>query len=512
MSQQVFFDPIPLHRLECFSKSDLIILFKGEQGIRKQLEKDNKRLRELNRECKQKRLGVDDDYIVLKNKFFGKSSEKQAKPEVPEKKRSSEKSGKKRVLLPSLRYPDTALIERDVELEKLPHCGCCGHEMRDTGLTENSEHLTVIPSQYMVIRQKRHKYSCGKCYGSMVTAPSPPKVKPGGGYSDEMMIDVSVSKYCDLIPIERYVRMASRLGISDIPPQSLIEQTHSLGKFIEPVYKRLKEGILSSKVLHADETTHRMLEGSKKSNWYLWGFSTPRDSYFDIRDSRSGSVASEFLLKSQCEYLVSDVFSGYAKAVREVNRDRVRQNTEKILNVYCNAHARRKFRESLSNYVEEAEFFIDFYKKIYRLNKISLARPPNRVLRVRRLMKPVFEKMKSVAMERMGCYSSRSSIGKAMSYFLRNYEELTLFVDNRELPVDNNSQERLLRSPVIGRKTWYGTHSVRGSRTAAILFSVMESCKLNGVNPREYLRHLVEDIHQGKDPYTPYEFKTSKEQ
>ena len=326
MSQQVFFDPIPLHRLECFSKSDLIILFKGEQGIRKQLEKDNKRLRELNRECKQKRLGVDDDYIVLKNKFFGKSSEKQAKPEVPEKKRSSEKSGKKRVLLPSLRYPDTALIERDVELEKLPHCGCCGHEMRDTGLTENSEHLTVIPSQYMVIRQKRHKYSCGKCYGSMVTAPSPPKVKPGGGYSDEMMIDVSVSKYCDLIPIERYVRMASRLGISDIPPQSLIEQTHSLGKFIEPVYKRLKEGILSSKVLHADETTHRMLEGSKKSNWYLWGFSTPRDSYFDIRDSRSGSVASEFLLKSQCEYLVSDVFSGYAKAVREVNRDRVRQN------------------------------------------------------------------------------------------------------------------------------------------------------------------------------------------
>ena len=95
------------------------------------------------------------------------------------------------------------------------------------------------------------------------------------------------------------------------------------------------------------------------------------------------------------------------RPLERVNRDRVRQNTEKILNVYCNAHARRKFRESLSNYVEEAEFFIDFYKKIYRLNKISLARPPNRVLRVRRLMKPVFEKMKSVAMERMGCYSSR---------------------------------------------------------------------------------------------------------
>ena len=76
--------------------------------------------------------------------------------------------------------------------------------------------------------------------------------------------------------------------------------------------------------------------------------------------------------KSQCEYLVSDVFSGYAKAVREVNRDRVRQNTEKILNVYCNAHARRKFKESLSNYGEEAEFLLlCLKKKIQRLNLLK---------------------------------------------------------------------------------------------------------------------------------------------
>ncbi len=129
------------------------------------------------------------------------------------------------------------------------------------------------------------------------------------------------------------------------------------------------------------------------------------------------------------------------------------------------------------------------------------------MLKVRRLMKPLFEKMKSRAMEKVKCYSSKSSIGKAMFYFLNNYNGLTFFVDEADLPIDNNSLERLLRNPVIGRKTWYGTHSLRGAKTAAILFSVMESCKLNTVNPRKYLKQLIEDMHQGKKLYTPSEFK-----
>jgi len=508
MNQQFFFEPISLDKLECFSKSDLIVLFRGEQNLRQQLEKEVKRLQGLNKECRQKRLNIEDQYISLKNKFFGRSSEKETRSKGVQKKSSGKNKKKTRVLLPSLRHPDIPLIERDVEFEKPPICKCCGHEMRDTGLTEDSEFLTAIPAQYMVIRQKRHKYSCGKCYSSIVTAPSPPRVRPGGGYSDEMMIDVSVSKYCDLIPIERYAKMACRLGLRDLPPQSLIEQTHYLGEFIEGVYKKLKEKILSARVLHADETPHRMLEGSKKLKWYLWGFSTKDDCYFDIKASRSGSVASDFLLKSRCKYLVSDVFSGYSRAVKQANKERRgKKKSGKILNIYCNAHSRRKFREASTHFENEAKFFIDLYQKIYRLYRISRDRPPDRVLKARRLMRPLFEKMKSRAMEKVKCYSSKSSIGKAMFYFLNNYEGLTLFVDNADLPIDNNSLERLLRNPVIGRKTWYGTHSLKGAKTAAILFSIMESCKLNTVNPREYLKQLIKDIHQGKKPYTPSEFK-----
>jgi hypothetical protein len=86
---------------------------------------------------------------------------------------------------------------------------------------------------------------------------------------------------------------------------------------------------------------------------------------------------------------------------------------------------------------------------------------------------------------------------------------LTLFLNDPEVPIDNNSQERLLRNHVVGRKTWYGTHSERRALTAAILFILVESCKLNHVNPREYFKLLVTDLHDGEPVMTPFEFKST---
>ena len=125
-------------------------------------------------------------------------------------------------------------------------------------------------------------------------------------------------------------------------------------------------------------------------------------------------------------------------------------------------------------------------------------------------MLPLFKKMKSKAIEATTDYSSKSTIGKAMSYYLKNYDEFIRFTTDKDLPIDNNSQERLLRNPVIGRKTWYGTHSERGAKTASILFSLTESCKLININPREYFKNLVQDLHAGKTHYTPSEFKGLK--
>jgi transposase len=511
VTPQELFKPVPLDKLSLLSKEELIEFYRLEQELRIRFQKENEHLRGLNDELRQKHLFLNEQYITIKNKFFGKSSEREPSQE-DRKKANRKKKNRKRVLLPSLRYPDAPLIERDIEIQDLPDCGCCGSKMEDSGMTENSEFVTVVPAQFIVVRQKRHKYRCGKCHGDVKTAPAPPRIKPGSAYSDEMMIDVALSKYCDLIPVDRYAAIAGRAGLEDLPPNSLIEQTHHVAKFVNRAYDLLREEVLCPIVLHADETPHRMLEGDKKSGWYLWGFSTQKTSYFECHDTRSGDVCSKLLNESNTQFLVSDVFSGYGKAVRETNKIRAEKGLPLILNVYCNAHARRKFKEAKPNDSDEnpAQFYVDQYKKIYRLEKIAKARPPDkpeRKLKVRKIMGSFFEAMKTRALTEIAGHSTKSAMGKALSYFLKNYCELTLFVQNIELPIDNNSQESRLRNPVVGRKTWYGTHSKRGAKTMAILFSLVESCKLNNINPREYFKRLIQDLHQGKPPYTPQQFK-----
>lgn len=180
--------------------------------------------------------------------------------------------------------------------------------------------------------------------------------------------NIAVSKFCDLIPIDRQVRIAERLGFPGLPPQSLIETTHYLAEFLAPVYERLKHETLSSRVLHTDETPHRMLEGDKTSHWYFWGFSGSKSAFFEAHPTRSGELASNLLKDARCEVLLSDVYSGYKKATRDANEYRALHGRGLIQTSYCNAHARRKFMES-DAFLERKEFFTHHYQRIYRLEQ-----------------------------------------------------------------------------------------------------------------------------------------------
>lgn len=512
VNQEYLFQPVPSHRLAQFSKEELIEFLEAQQRVNQAILRDNERLHAKAEELKQRIFVIDEQYVVLKNKFFDKSSEKEPRQDndgdggTP----SGEKKKKKKVQLPSLRYPNAPLIERDVDFQEPPSCGCCAKKMIDSGMTEDSEFLTVIPKQYIVVRQKRHKYRCGHCHGDLKTAPAPKRIVPGSSLSDEMIVDVALSKYCDLIPIGRYADMAGREGLYDLPPQSLIESTHNLADFLAGAYVKVKRQALSSKVLHGDETPHRMLEGDERSGWQLWGFSNSTAAYFEIRDTRSGDVASDLLINSKCEYLVSDVFSGYGKAVRDANEVRKARGLPLVQNVYCNAHARRNFKRAKDKFLEEAQLFVDDYKKIYHLEDLCKTKPPDEIRQLRAQMIPYFEAMKARAMDRWAAYPKKSAIARAMKYLLKNYAALTLFTRETSLPIDNNPQERLLRSPVVGRKTWYGTHSKRGALTTAILFTLVETCKLNNVNPRLYFKRLVEDLHSGLEPFAPHEFAATQ--
>lgn len=510
------------------SQQELIaMLLQGQQLLEQRdlktaaLAQENQDLKTRYDLLQEKFATVQGQYLLLKSKYFGRSSEKQNKGDVQKdtgNKKPRKPRDKPAKKLPSERYPNVPILETHIELAKKPTCNCCGSQMKDSGMTEDSEYLEVIPAEYYVMRLKRHKYRCGACHGDIQTSPSLPRIKAGSTYGDGLILDVALSKYCDLIPIERYSAIAGRQGLEDLPPQSLIETTHYLAQFVEGAYQLIKQEVLKAKVLLADETPHRMLEGDKKKNWRLWGFSDQRASYFEIRDTRSGDVASELLADSSCEYLGSDVYSGYAKAVRETNVIRAKRGLPLIRNFYCNAHSRRRFKEALAEPQDEIkaeevpkdpdiEWFITQYKKIYKLNEDAENLASDGVQEVRDKMFPLFESMKRRAEQLQEAYSEKGKMGKALSYLLNNYVGLTLFLAHPQLLIDNNPMERRLRNPVIGRKTWYGTHSKAGAKTAAILFTLVESCKLIEVNPREYFKSLVDDLHQGMPPYTPSQYK-----
>jgi transposase len=496
--QQILLDSIPCDKYDLLTREDAIELAKGyADAIRQLQEKLEAQAKEILK-SEQTHFLLADKAINITNRLFGKSSEKSGKKSS---KNRSDKDPRKRVLLPSERYPNVDIIEKRVELDKLPACPCCSKEMKDSGLTEDSEYLTVIPRRFYVVQQKRVKYRCSSCQDGLVTAPTIPRIKSGSSYSDEMVVDVALSKYCDLIPVERYAQMAERSGVTGLPANSLIEGTHNLAAFLAPVYKRIKDEMMSSRILHADETPHRMMEGDEKSNWYLWGFSTNSASYFEAHDTRSGQVAADIIKDSSCEYLVSDVFSGYGKAVKDSNAYRRENNLPEIKNIYCNAHARRKFKESSLSFERESEFFLWCYEKIYRLEKLKDFKDRRRWQRL------YFRAMERLGLKIKSSYSSKSSLVKAIEYFNKNFDELTFFLKSEDLPIDNNSQERLMRNPVVGRKTWYGTHSRKGAVTNAILFSLVESCKLNKVNPRDYFKDIVHAIHEERAIFSPKDYR-----
>jgi transposase len=488
-------------KLDQFSKEEIISKYSLLEDEYLRAIKEILKLKNQNLTDAQIKLILAEQLGEMQSTLYGTSSERYKKPEDKKKKSDSPKPQIKR---PSERYPNIPVINELVPFDEIPMCDACGKALTDSGMTEESEQLNVIPKKFEIINWVRPKFRCS-CHGCIKTPPVPRRIIEGSSYSDDMIIDVVASKYCDLIPIERYVQMAARGGLVDLPPQSLIELTHYFADFVKPVYERMKEEILKAKVLHADETPHKMLEGSPTKSWYLWGFSTSTVCFLDCHDTRSGDIAIDILRESNCEFLISDAYSGYDRAIRLTNLERQNGNQVLVRNANCNAHARRYFYKVRNDY-KESEFYLDHYHQIYQLNSDSKGKSHSEILELRNQMRPRFEAMKKQAEFEFPSYP-KGKYKTALSYFLENYVGLTVFLKNPDVSIDNNAQERLLRSHVVGRKTWYGTHSERGAKTAAVLFSIIETCKLNHVNPRTYLQNLAKDLLQGKNPYTPKEFK-----
>lgn len=467
---------------------------------------------------------------LLKKKLFSSSSErgKRKSPDKPETENSQnhrtsktplngsvpnggkgEKTKRTRTL--SEQYPNAEIREEVLGFGFVPMCSCCNESMIDSGLEEVTEQLHTIPVKHVIIRKRRRKFRCKKGLSGLVSAPVAPRMAPGTSLADSFIMWTALSKFLYLIPSERCAKIVAQSGFDDFAPQLVLAGQHYCADFLRPVYRRLKREVQKCVILFADETTHRMLEGDESGRtWYLWGFTADGVSYFELHNTRSGEVAAKFLAESQCLFLMSDVYSGYIRAVREANEIRRKQGRPEIIMLFCNSHSRRRFTEAVVSYPDEAKFFIDHYAQIYRLEAELklLANPFDR--RLKRLeMKSFFESMATMAQALRGTISDKSTLAKAINYFLNNYEELTRFTSDPHLPIDNNISERQLRYPVIGRKTWLGTHSERGAETTEILFTIFQSCNLAKVNAPQYLSAVVEGLLNGDPPFTPLEYLMS---
>jgi transposase len=196
----------------------------------------------------QLQLLMADNVESLQQTVFGRKSERYKKPVKQDggDNGGGNKEKTPRVKKLSERYPSIPIRTELISLDPVPCCTDCQKPMLDSGLRETTEQLTVIPKKYEIIEQARVIYRC-TCHSGLVTTPAMPRIIPGSSYSDEMITDVALSKYCDLIPMNRYVAMADRAGLAHLPANSAIETTHGFADFVSPVYTLIKQGVLEAR-------------------------------------------------------------------------------------------------------------------------------------------------------------------------------------------------------------------------------------------------------------------------
>jgi transposase len=506
-------------KIRTLSESEKVALICGQQNKLNEIQERVEKLRCAHESgqcvlCADKDKTIQEQGDVIKElraRLYGKSSERRNRGNKPGGNKKPPPPS--RVRLPSEQYPNAKIVEETIADPEPPKCTECQEPMTDSGLRESSERLEMIPMQIFITRMNRVRYHCKCCQSAPQTAALPARIAPNTSLNDSVLIEASIAKFYDLIPTERFSKMLRRLGVG-IPDKLLFSAQYYLAKAFSPVYLMLKQEILASFVVHADESPHRMLEENEgKSLWYLWSFCNKTAVYFEIHNTRAGSVSIDFLKESKASVLMSDVYSGYIRTAREVNEYRQSAGIYLLISAHCNDHARRYFFYAKEH--AEAQKVLDVYEKIYAIeDKVqglikNPTEPENsrQAIELRQTMDPLFEKIYDLCCEILLDNSPGSAIGQAANYFLKNVTGLTVFMTNLEIPISNAPAERSVRNPAVGRKTWYGTHSLKGVEAAAVHFSLFESCRLNQVNPREYYQHLAGLHRLSQKLITPFQYK-----
>lgn len=367
------------------------------------------------------------------------------------------------------------------------------------GQYETSELVTVVPSQIVLERHHRQKYTTtDEATGdrAIVTAPGPVKLKDGSRYSLEFGVEVGLAKYQWHLPLDRQRKMMAGHGL-DVSTQVLFEQIDTIAWYLAPtVVKGIAGDIEMSRVNIADDTTWMNVgkkDQASKDRFNLWAVTNGRSTCYSVFDARSRKAAKSFLGRLS-GVLVSDGADAFKVLASE---DLVLANDW--------FHVRRKFIAAETCYKDEAAFFIERIREMAKIEAEIKGRPPDEVRVARQtLVRPIVDVIR-VHLDAM-LVLPRSSIGRAIAYTKKLWRGLTVFLDDPDVPMHSNDIERAMRGPAIGRKNHYGSRNMTTAGVAAVWYSIVETCKINGVDPRAYLVETLTAILTKRPYRMPWEW------
>jgi transposase len=395
-----------------------------------------------------------------------------------------------------VRHPLPKYLPREVILHDISDsekiCGC-GVHLSKIG-EEITEQLKYIPEQLSVIQHVRPKYACKPCQENVKIAAMPHLLLPKSIATPELVAHTIIAKYCDHLPLYRQEAIWRRIDIH-MPRSSLCGWVLKSAELCFPLVKLLQRIIVKNNYVQADETTVQVLNEVGRGNTtksYMWcyrgGGINQLSIVFEYQETRGGFHAENFLSGFE-GYLQTDAYSGYNWADKIL----------KITSVGCHAHGRRPFAEiaKLSKTSGLAHEALKFYRKLYAIENIARENKFSYEQRYQlreEKSKPIINAFKKWLDHNLTKTSEQGKIGKAIRYCLNHWADLTNYLKDGCIEIDNNLVENVIRPFALGRKNWMFAGSPSGARAGAVLYSLIETCKANNVEPYKYFCTMLHRI------------------
>ena len=362
-----------------------------------------------------------------------------------------------------------------------------------TGCKKMGEEITEVleyqPGELYVKQYRRIKYAKPGGEGVLIgELPLRPVEKAIAGPG--LLAQVVIDKYADHLPLYRQMQRFERNGIK-LPYSTLTDWVSATCMLITPLYEALKAEVLQSNYLHADETPIKVLDKSKQGEThrgYYWVYhnSVNKTVLFDYREGRSREGPSE-ILKNFTGYLQTDGYNAYD----------IFDGQHQIRHIHCMAHARRMFNDALNNDKSRAGYAMEQIQQLYAIERrCGHERLSYAQIKQARQQEadPVLTALGKWMKEQYMQVLPKSAIGKALAYSIERWDKLCRYTEHGMLNIDNNPVENSIRPVAIGRKNYLFAGSHEAAKRSAMLYSLIGTCKMHGVEPHAWLKNVLEKI------------------